>query len=266
MVLERLISIREAIKNPWWMFIVGGLISVLSLLVAFLVPIFPNDIGLFSSILITFAMTPFMVNLFSYEEAKEEEEWEKRRKMNLFLRYREILAVYAAFFIGVVLTKSIIFLILPESFVEKIFEDQLTTIKLIRGSLIFFDTFQRIVINNLGVLILSFLFSFLYGSGAIFILSWNASVLATAVGLTAKSLGGFKGLPTALLVYFPHGSLEILAYFLAGIAGGVISVAISRRKSKFFRQILIDSFILLGIASFIIIIAGIVEVFAFVIA
>jgi uncharacterized membrane protein SpoIIM required for sporulation len=261
MVLERLVSVREAIRNPWWMLIVGGIISVISLFIAIVIlPIFPNDIGLFTSVLITFAMTPFMVNLFSYEEAKEEQELEKRRHMNLFQRHREVLLVYTAFFIGVVLTKALIYLMLPEAYVEKIFEDQLTTIRLIRGSAVVFTTFEKIIINNLGVLLISFIFSFLYGSGAIFILSWNASVLATAIGLTAKNLGGLRGLPPAILVYFPHGSLEILAYFIAGISGAIISVAISKRRSKYFKQILYDSFKLIGLAVLLLFLAAIIEV------
>ncbi len=260
MVLEKLVSVREAIKRPWWMFIVGGIVSTTSLLIAsVLLPILPNDIGFFTSILITFAMTPFMVNLFSYEEAKTEGEI-LRGNENFFQRHKQVFLIYIAFFAGVTLSMSLIYLIVPEKYVEKIFEDQIETIRLIRGSSVVVDSFQRIVFNNISVLIVSFLFSFLYGSGAIFILSWNASVLATAIGLTAKSIGGLKGLPIAMLVYFPHGSIEILAYFIAGISGGIISTAISRRKSPFLNRILIDSLSMLAIASILIIIAGAIEV------
>ena len=41
---------------------------------------------------------------------------------------------------------------------------------------------SEIFINNMGVLFLCIIFSFLYGAGAIFILTWNASVIAAAIG------------------------------------------------------------------------------------
>jgi len=256
MVLEKLVSIRDAIRNPLWMFIIGGIVSVISLFISFV--FFPETVGIFFSFVVTFTMTPFMINLFSYEEAKEEELC-KKKDMNFFGRYREILNIYTAFFLGVILVLTIIYLIIPEEYVQKVFEDQLTQIKLIRGSVAFVDTFQKIIINNIGVLFISFLFAFLFGSGALFILSWNASVLATAIGLTAKSLGGFKGLPVALLIYFPHGSLEILAYFIVGIAGGIISATISKRRSKYFYMVLRDTLMLIGISIVILFLAGFIE-------
>jgi uncharacterized membrane protein SpoIIM required for sporulation len=63
--------------------------------------------------------------------------------------------------------------------------------------------------------------------------------------------------------YFPHGILEILAYFTAGLAGGILSVAIIRHKAgtKRFMDIIFDSADLLLISLVILFIAGIVEVF-----
>lgn len=257
MVLEKIVSIREAIRRPWWMFIIGGIVSVICLFISLLV--FPHSIGMFTAFLITFAMTPFMINLITYEEAKEEELIERRKEVNLFQAHKEILLVYSAFFSGMILFMSIIFLMLPEDTVQKLFEDQISEINLIRGSAVFANTLQRIIFNNIGVLLLAFLLSFLFGAGAIFILSWNASVLATAIGLTAKTIGGVKGLPLALMLYFPHGSLEILAYFIGGIAGGLVSAAITRRKSKWFWFVVKDSIIFLLIAVIILIGAGLIE-------
>jgi uncharacterized membrane protein SpoIIM required for sporulation len=259
-VLERLISIREAIRHPLWMLVIGAVVAAVSVVISFF--IFQRSIGLFTSFLITFAMTPFMVNLITFEEAREEQLLKKGTKLNFLQRHRQILLVYSAFFVGVILSLSFTYLLLPETTVEKIFEDQLNEIKLIRGSLLVPDIFERILINNIGVLLISFFFSFLFGAGAIFILSWNASILATAIGLTAKSAGGITGLPIAVLTFFPHGSLEILAYFIGGIAGGLVSASIVKRKSTMFLTMLKDGLLLLAVAAGMLVVAAFIEVTA----
>jgi uncharacterized membrane protein SpoIIM required for sporulation/energy-converting hydrogenase Eha subunit E len=256
MVLERLVSIRAAVRQPAWMFLIGGIVSVTCLAISFL--IFETSIGLFTTFLITFAMTPFMLNLVIRQEEIEEDKKEIE-KLNILQRHKDILKVYAAFFAGMILSLSIIYLILPEHIVEKLFQDQINEIKLIRGSFLFFNTFQKILMNNLSVLFLSFLFSFIFGAGAVFILAWNASVLSAAIGMAAKSIGGFKALPLAVLMFFPHGSLEILAYFIGGIAGGLVSAAIVRRRSPRFSFILKDSFQLIGISVLLLVLAALIE-------
>jgi len=257
MVLEKVVSIRAAVRKPEWMFVIGGFVSVISTFIAFLV--FPSSVGLFLVFLITIAMTPFMVNLMSYEEAETEVQIERRIKLNFFQRHEDMLQIYAAFFSGIILSLSILFLILPEKTVETIFENQVNEINLIRGNITLPTTFQEILSNNIGVLLLSFFFAFLFGSGAIFILAWNASVLASAIGLLAKSIGGVKGLPVAVLTFFPHGSLEIIAYFIAGIAGGLVSAVVARKRSKWFWVVMKDSSKLMAIAASFLILAAIVE-------
>jgi uncharacterized membrane protein SpoIIM required for sporulation len=257
LVLEKVISIREAIKRPWTIFLFGGIISVICFFISFLV--FQSSVGMFAIFLITIAMMPFMVNLVRYAEAKEEELIKRRKNLNLYQRHREILIVYIAFFAGMILALSILFLMLPQPIVQKLFADQINEINLIRGRATLPATFLTIVVNNLGVLFLSFLFSFLFGAGAVFILAWNASVLAAAIGMAA---GGLKGLPFAVLAFFPHGSLEILAYFIGAIAGGLISVAITRRKSEWASYIFRDCSKLIFISVILLIIAGMVETLA----
>ena len=256
MVLERLISMRAAIKQPSWMFLIGGVVSVVSLFVAFFV--FQTSIGMFTSLLITIAMTPLMLNLVRYDENREEQE-KAGTGMNFIQRHKTILKVYTAFFAGMILSLSLVYMFLPEATVEKIFSDQINQISAIRGSFLFSDTFTKIVFNNIGVLILAFFFSFLYGAGAIFILSWNASVLSTAIGIAAKSYGGIGAFPLAVLTFFPHGSLEILAYFIGGIAGGLASTVITKRKSGKFWLIMKDGLMLMVISVIILVIAGLIE-------
>src|SRR6058998_2040403 len=110
MVLEELVTVKEALRHPLWMFAIGGIVSILSFLVAFF--IFPTSAGTFATFLITIAMTPFMVNLVTYEEAHEEEQIKQHRKMNFLARHKQILEIYSSFFSGIIVILSIAFLLL----------------------------------------------------------------------------------------------------------------------------------------------------------
>jgi len=260
MVLEKLVPLKVALRNPWWMFLIGGIVSVICLVVSFMV--FKDSIGMFATLLITIAMTPFMVNLARYEEAREEGLAGKDLNIDLtiFQRYSGILKVYTAFFCGMILSLSVIYVIIPEDTAKTLFKNQLDEITAIRGKATAIDTFQKIVANNISVFFLSFLFSFLFGAGAIFILAWNASVLSAAIGEVAKGIGGLHTLPLAVMMFFPHGSLEILAYFIGGITGGIISAAITRKTSKKFWPIVFDSMKLMAVSIVLLLVAGGLEV------
>lgn len=257
MVLEKIVTIRQAVKHPLWMFVIGAIVSIISLFISFLV--FPESVGLFTTVLITFIMTPFMVNLLTHETFVTELDIKKKITQNFFQRHRNMLMVYIAFFSGMIVALSLVFIFLPEETVEKLFNDQITEIKLIRGSFLDIGTFTKITINNIGVLFLSLLFAFIFGSGAIFILAWNASVLAAAIGLTAKSIGGVYGIPVALITYMPHGIFEIGAYFLAGIAGGILSALVMQRKNELFGVMVRDTIKVVVLAVILLLIGSAIE-------
>jgi len=63
--------------------------------------------------------------------------------------------------------------------------------------------------------------------------------------------------------YIVHGIPEITAYFVAGLAGGIISVAVIRHDfgTDKFRKILMDSVDLIVIAILLLVFSAIVEVF-----
>jgi hypothetical protein len=307
MVLESLVSLKEGIKNPWSVFYLSAIVSIVSFVISFLV--FKQDVGLYSVILTTFGLTPFMTKLNLYEARKsllKEKKgitdllffYAKDKKsiwrvagitaipfiiaailfqslemmllilvlyVGVFLLfsliflsfYREVIMSFVAIFAGMTLVFSLLYLLLPSEIAEKSFQTQINEIKAIRGYFWFGGTFQTILINNIGVLFLSFIFSLIYGSGAIFILAWNASILATAASMLAKSLGGTYKLPIALLSYMPHGSLEIVAYFLAAIAGGIASYNLTRGKE--IRVLLEDCLFLLALGMVFLLLGAIVE-------
>ena len=95
-----------------------------------------------------------------------------------------------------------------------------------------------ILINNVLVMLLSFVLSLFYGMGALFILTLNASVfaagLANAIRLTAPVGIGFLGAASYLTcnlgIMFLHTIPELGSYILAAIAGGVLSKAVATER------------------------------------
>ena len=108
---------------------------------------------------------------------------------------------------------------------------------------------------------LSFALSFLIGSGAVVILAWNASILGLYLASFLRQ-GLVEEFVVRTVGMIPHAPIEIGAYFLAGIAGGMVSVGIIREKlfSKEFFLVFKDSLILLVWAFAAIIIGAFIEV------
>ncbi|MCA9477624.1 MAG: stage II sporulation protein M [Nanoarchaeota archaeon] len=163
-----------------------------------------------------------------------------------------------------------------------VFQTQIDTIKHINGRVTGLSTvntgsaFAKIFLNNIKVLVFCILFSFLYGAGAIFILTWNASVIGTAVGnfirsnlATVAHLVGlekasqyFSIITIGLFKYIIHGVPEILGYFVAALAGGIISIGVIRHdfEGRKFEHIVLDAADLILLSIGIIFVAAALEV------
>ncbi|MEM5793342.1 MAG: stage II sporulation protein M [Candidatus Aenigmatarchaeota archaeon] len=256
MVLEKIISARKNRKHPLNIFLMSFLISIISIFISYTV--FKQNTGLFTVVLISLVMVPFMNNMLFYEEIETEETGEKEP---FFKRHGDVISAYVAVFCGMVFAMSVAFVALPQNLVEIIFQEQINEVKLIQGKFSFGNQFLDILTNNISVLMLAFLFSFLLGTGAVLIIAWNASVLSAAIGLIANNLGGLRGMPIAVMAFIPHGTFELTAYFISAIAGGLLSVAVTRKKSKNFWYIIKDSFFMMILAIIFIIIGAIIETF-----
>ena len=115
--------------------------------------------------------------------------------------------------------------------------------------------------NNIYVLLFTLVFSLIFGAGVIFILAWNASVIAAAIGIFTESR--LSALPIGLLRFMIHGIPEIASYFIVALAGGIISVAVIKHETgtdKFWK-ILYDSINLVILAVVILFISALMEVF-----
>lgn len=276
MVLESLINPRKAERQPWEMFFVGAVYSTIALFLALWV--FRDYASLVLVFLTTMAAIPLVYNTIRLEERKD---LEINREYVLLKEHSRALEFFMFLFLGVTVVLGFWYAVLPQSAVSDAFNIQTQTIVDVNtrmtGHVVKFTTFTNILFNNLKVLVFCTLFAFIYGVGAIFVLVWNASVIGTAIGNFIRSnietLASSVGLTStasyfhvvsfALLKYAIHGIPEILSYFVAGLAGGIISIAVIRHDfgSEKFQQVVLDAGDLMIISLALIVIAAFLEVY-----
>ncbi len=268
MVLESIINVKTAEKKPSVMFAAGFVYVIVAAAIAYY--IFPNDPSIPLVFLTTFSAIPIMVSVLKREE-KEVEEEAKIRRYPLIGKHKDVFLMFTALFFGMTSAYTLLYVFVPAQIATKLFSAQINTIRGVSGFFTEDVILQQILVNNFKVLLFCLIFSFLFGAGAIFIISWNASILGVAIGHTIKeglaALGPswrtyFYVIPYSLGKYLTHGIFEISAYFLAGIAGGIISAAVVRYdfNSKEFREVIFDSLNLIILASLLLVIGALVEV------
>lgn len=290
MVLESLISPMNAERHPKEMMIFGMIYSFIAAILAYWV--FNQYASIVLVFLTTMAASPLIYKIIRYEEKKDTENYSEK---NLLKEHNKALSAFMWLFLGVTIMLSIMYVVLPAEKASTLFEAQIDTITQINGKVIeetsktgvtegvevgrlsSSQIFSNIFLNNIRVLIFCILFSFLYGIGALFILMWNASVIAVALGGFIKEqiymrltefgslsfIHYFNSVSLGILRYSIHGVPEILAYIIAGLAGGIISVAIIRYDftTKNFEKIIFDTSNLLIISLGVLFVAALLEVY-----
>ncbi len=287
MVLESLTNPASAEKRPAQMFLLGFLYASVAVLLSLW--IFYEYSSLVMVFLTVFASVPIVYNTIRYEERKDESiESEKK----LLLEHFRGLEVFLFLFVGYSVAYALWYVFLPkllpllspvvnlpEGSVKVLFQTQLETFRSINAGVVGMAAqmghFVTILLNNLKVMTFCLLFSLIYGLGAIFILAWNASVIGAAMGLYitenlarvtatgwAKAGHYVQIFTVGLFKYSLHGVLEIGAYFMAGMAGGILSIALVRHSfgTRKFERILLDSADLMLIGVLVLVVAAFVEV------
>ena len=277
MVLESLLGPVKAEGKPWEMFFIGFLYSSVAILLSMWV--FRDQTSLIMVFLTVMACIPLVYNTMKLEEKKDM----SIPKENILIKEHNKAIVFLMFlFLGITLSFVVWYVFLPSSVVSYVFDKQIATIQAINNQVAGnayqqFSTFSKIFFNNVKVLSFAMLFAFIYGAGAIFILTWNASVIGAAIGNFIRSnlseyagllgfdkfAGYFNIISVGLLRYVLHGIPEVLAYFYGGLAGGIISVAIIKRhyKDEKFSHILFDVSELLIISLAFLLVAAFIEVY-----
>ncbi len=264
MVLEALINPIRARKEPWEAFLIGIVYSCAAVIISLL--LFERDASIVMISLTAMVSVPLIYGAIKQEEKKDLEITDKKL---LIKEHGKVLLFFVFLFFGFVVSMSSWYIFLPDHVKENLFQVQINTIKEINspvtGNVISVSSaILKVFFNNARVMAFCFLFTLFYGFGAIFILAWNASVIAAVIGDAIRSnTGSYLLAPLVLLKYSLHGIPEITAYFMAGLAGGIISIAVVRHDfgTKKFMNILVDSLDLTIGALILLAIGALVEVF-----
>lgn len=289
-MLETLLNPKKAERKPWEMLIIGMLYAAISLFLVDFLFLKNYVFEKYVSMLIVCFTVIFSIPFFFYMIKQEEEKGTRIKSQKKLLKeHGKALAALSFLFLGYVIAFSILFIVLPKETTNTNFKAQIETYCLINArynieqcvssafegnvlgqavalkqSINLKESMNRVSIilsNNFYVLLFSLLFSFLFGAGAIFILVWNASVIASAIGIFAR--GDLSNLPTGLGKYMLHGLPEVASYFIAALAGGIIGSALIKHEfgRERFWHILQDSLDLIILALIILIVAAFMEVF-----
>ncbi|MFH1721123.1 MAG: stage II sporulation protein M [Candidatus Altiarchaeota archaeon] len=274
--------------------------------------IFPKDISIATVFFSSLFILPYVVKIFDYEEKEIlEKAVKKRGKLPLwnrmwsvlpeagrikasedrshtiyfprgrfYRRHLPLVRFYFYLFLGMSIAYLYLYGVTEPSQKPLVFSQQLDLIHPYTQGFFSRNTaFEEILLNNLTVAFVCLVISFFYGTGAIFILNFNASVAGVFFGGFFKafyamvklvydqklwSMGVVKG--GALKLYFvpffflPHTVLELSGFLLAAVAGGILSRTLPHEPSGTTRVFLKDSLSFFVIAMVLIIIAAYVEV------
>ncbi len=281
MVLESILTAHSAENKYRYVLILGIIISLVAAVMASAV-----GTGSFldpSILFITFIVIPSVPLMYGLIKFEEEKTVKSKSEWKVLKEHSKALGAFMFLFFGFILGMVFVFVFFPSDVTSSLFEAPLKTLHSINsnfatgmvaeGSL---GAFNTIFFNNLKVLILSVVFSFFFGAGAIFILAWNASVIAVAIGsfiregmIKAVEYSGLHRIleitgvwGTGLFMFSIHGIPEILAYFTGGLAGGIISVAIVNKEyyKDRFEKVILDSADLFLISIGLLFLAAVLEV------
>lgn len=264
-MFEQIYSIEWLTKKPRYTFLLGMFYSLLGIVTALL--LFPEDPSLASLAFTTIAIVPSLNRLLLQEE-NEESKFKKFSVRKVFTCHKDIFQIYIFLFFGILFTYSFFSIVLPDLAKQHLFSSQLDIYHAFVGQADNVGaTFLSLVQNNLTVLVVFLILSFIYGAGSVFLIAWNASVWGAIFGYIAHQAAAAQGINpifsffALFLGVFPHTFLEALGYFGASIAGGVISTAAIREKilSKKFKIIVIDGLFLFLLSVFVVILGAYVE-------
>ena len=251
MVLEHLFPEDWIEKKILYPFLLGTGYSIIGIIIAKI--LFPAD-----------------YKLLSIEKRIEDKE-KKFSFTKLFKDNKDFVKIYIFIALGIFLVYAFAAIMLPSFQVNNLFREQLEMRGaggIVAGGAVFqAGLFMDILVNNWWVLVACFLIALLTGNGAIFLITWNASVWGIIFGVTARNAAiasqadPFFYLLIVLVIVLPHAFIEMLAYILAGISGGVISkdVILEKFDSSRFREVFQYNFWLFIVAVIVLVIGVIVE-------
>jgi uncharacterized membrane protein SpoIIM required for sporulation len=280
MVVERIFQIKDIQKHPCLISAVAFVFVCISVILATMAHQPP--MGFFIIALTVMPAIPFFMRMTICEEKKEEllmkfisaipeKKFEKGKREGLVSLYDNIIKLYVYFFLGCVIGFAFTYSIMPAETSRSMFMD-LQFLSPNTPDVSFWGIFS----HNFKLMLIMVFFSLVYSIGAIFLLVLNGAIIglfleqeirAAISGLSylgvltyppAFVLGSLNG----ILKLLPHGMWEFSAFFMASVAGGILSVAIERKAYKrmpLFKKILFDIAKLLMLAILLVAVGAFIE-------
>ena len=265
MVFEQISELKWLKNKPLIVFGLAILYSALGVISA--IAIFPKNADVMTIAFVSILILP-LLNQMIETEARTVFRKQKLSLSMLFKQHIGIFNTYLSFFFGIFMLFFITAVVLPPDITSQFFSSQLN----IYGGVGFATktslSFNQIAMNNIKVVLVTFILSLVYGAGSVIILSWNAYVWGIMTGFLLR-----EGLAVAhhnmllfaalaLLPILPSLLTESAGYLLAAISGGVLSKATlqERLMSKRFNYILTDALMILTVAIILIFVGACIEV------
>ncbi len=278
-MLESLINPKRVEKGAWKMLFIGLLYGSLSLLLVHW--FFAKDAVLsqYSGMLVVTFCVMFSLPFMYFIIKKEEEEDEHVEGfLEVWRAHKDAIYALMWLFLGFIIAFSFWYILLQNF---TLFNAQVETYCMINNpgnvencvsEYAFKESafsggatkqlrFLSIIENNVYVMIFTLIFSLIFGAGAIFILAWNASVIASAIGIFTHYR--IVEIPLGIARYMIHGFPEIAAYFITALAGGMFGFGVIKNgiKDRKFIKVLENVSLLLFLAIMILIFAALIEVY-----
>ena len=223
-VIEYFVTDRRRVFSPIVFFVAGAFYTVLSAVVALV--LFPNHASVAFILLTTVAVAPILFRAITLAAELIDE-----YPHLVLIAQSWLFILYLSYMLGALLGFQLSYIIVPSSERYALMKEQIHELQLIEGVKAELSgmatkeaAFWTILTNNLRVYIISILLSFLYGTGGMLLLNWNASIIATLF-YEKMTRSPLLAAGTALSI-LPHSLLEFLGYFTGGITGILIGVAI----------------------------------------
>ncbi len=288
MVFETAMGFLKLEEKPFNAFFFGMAAAIPGIAIAY--TIFPVNAGIVAVFFTSLAMMPFIKKMT--EKAAMTGSTEKTVKSHgirlreyrvrgekltlkaVWSEYGKLIKVYFFSFFGIFMVFSTLTLVYPEDVTVKLFPEQKNSIQgsatgkaAAMGAKEAF--FIAIIENNLWVMFVCFLIALVYGFGATFIITWNASVWGIAFASRAVEMGSALGaepftyFALIMLVVLPHTAAEAMAYFFAAISGSIASIAIAKEKilGTRFKQVVFQAIIVFFGSVFFLFLGAYLEVY-----
>ena len=272
MVLENLISENNFKQIKLRILIVSFVYTIFAILMSFF---FFNNLNISFvtlSFISLFILSTFG-NMFKLSISPEISKFNKNIKLSLmFYELRKKLIIFLMIFFGVFLGFVIFSFTTPIEYNANFFSAQSDLIYTEDVSNMYKNmNLETLFINNLQIILLSILTSFLFGIGTVFLylIIWNASVAAIIFMEVSKSsslLYDLNFLIIFLIIFFsvlPHLILEIISYLLGGLIGeNFSSYVVAKKPSGFkYKKIIFFTASLFTYALLILFLGALIEVY-----